>query len=56
MPSIQEGTDGKLTVTIPKKLAVAKKWGKGDIVDFCIVDELNRAYPGDLIIKKVRAA
>lgn len=54
MPIIQEGPDGVRKVTIPKDLAVAKNWKKGDEIGFCIVDETNRPLQGDIFLRKNR--
>lgn len=54
MVSIQEGTNGDLHVSIPKKLALAKGWKKSDEVAFMIVGEGIVPQAGDILIRKVR--
>ncbi|MBP2029758.1 hypothetical protein J2755_000678 [Methanohalophilus levihalophilus] len=52
MPILQQGSDGKFTVTVPKSFVVAKNWKKGDKIGFSIVDEINRPQPGDIYIRR----
>jgi hypothetical protein len=52
MSILQQGSDGKYTVTVPKSFVVAKSWQKGDDIGFAIVDEINRPQPGDIFIRR----
>jgi bifunctional DNA-binding transcriptional regulator/antitoxin component of YhaV-PrlF toxin-antitoxin module len=52
MSILQEGSDGKYTVTVPKPFVIAKNWRKGDDIGFAIVDELNRPQPGDIFLRR----
>lgn len=54
MPILQEGSDGKLMITVSKKIAEAKRWKRGDVLDYGIVDQFNRANDGDILLRKVR--
>ncbi len=54
MPTLQLGADGKFTLTVSKKIAEAKGWKKGDVIDYAIVDQHNRAFDGDILLRKVR--
>lgn len=54
MPKIQHGSDGKFTITIPKDIVESKGWKAGDDIGFPIVDEFNRALPGDIFLRKNR--
>lgn len=51
MSKLQEGPDGRFTLTIDKDIVRAKRWKKGDVIGLAIVD--NReiyASPGDILL------
>ncbi len=52
MPKIQQGPDGRHTVTLPSDIVALKHWEKGGKIEFAEVD--NRfiyAAPGDLVVR-----
>jgi bifunctional DNA-binding transcriptional regulator/antitoxin component of YhaV-PrlF toxin-antitoxin module len=56
MSVLQQGTDGKFTVTIPKHLVKAKAFKRGDVIGFAVVDDINRPQPGDIFLRRDAAA
>lgn len=52
MSVLQQGSDGKFTVTVPKSFVTAKGWNKGDDIGFVIVDEINRPLHGDIFLRR----
>lgn len=54
MVLLQEGTDGKYTLTIPKRIVELKGWQKGDNIEFFLVDHGLPAQIGDIVIRKTR--
>lgn len=54
MPKLQQGPDGRYTITVPRDLVDSKQWHKGDELGFAIVDEINRPMPGDIFLRRNR--
>ncbi len=52
MVRLQEGTDGYPFAAIPKRIAQAKGWKKGDEIAFMIVGGEVVPQGGDIIIRK----
>lgn len=53
MVSIQEGVNENHFITLPKKIAMAKGWKKGDELAFMIVGDGIVPQTGDILIRKV---
>ncbi len=52
MPNIQEGPDGRHTITLPSKIVELKHWQKGGKIELAEIDNKHVfATPGDLVIR-----
>lgn len=52
MPKIQEGVDGRHSITLPSDIVGLKHWEKGGKIEFAEVDNRHVfAVPGDLVVR-----